>query len=304
MASSSKQLSPQAKDETGRKYGKLTVLGFSHVKRTVHWLCQCECGGTVVAAGHHLRAGTVTTCGCVHRKSSGMSGSPVYKVWQAMKSRCYNPKNKHYKNYGKRGITVSARWLESFSNFFADMGERPFDGATLERADNSKGYSKDNCKWATRHEQMANTRASRLLTHNGETKCITEWARGAGVDPKTIHYRLQQDWPLEKALTAPATPTSERTAKMITFNGETKSIAGWSRKLGINHASLCERLDSGWTLEKALTTPGRKLPTASHDGETLTLAEWGRRIGMRPKTIARRLEQGWSMKQIIEHYVH
>lgn len=304
MASNSKQLSPQAKNETGKKYGKLTVLEFSHVKRTVHWICQCECGNTVVAAGHHLRAGTVTTCGCAHRKSNGMSGSPVYKVWQAMKSRCYNPKDSHYRNYGARGITVIDRWLESFSNFFDDMGERPFVGATLERVDNSKGYSKANCKWATRHEQMANTRASRILTYNGETKCIAEWARSIGVNSKTIHYRLNQGWPLAKALTTPATPAEERTAKMLTFNKETRSLTGWARKLGINHASLCERLANGWPLEKALTTPGRKLQEATHDGETLTIPDWGRKLRMRPRTIARRLDQGWTMDEIVEHYSH
>ena len=304
MASNSKQLSPQAKDETGKKYGKLIVLEYSHVKRGVHWLCRCECGNTVVVAGHHLRSGTVTTCGCVHHKSNGMSGSPVYKVWQAMKTRCYSTTCSHYRNYGARGITVSDRWLESFNNFYEDMGDRPFDGATLERKENSKGYSKDNCKWATRHEQMANTRVSRLLTYNGETKCITEWARGIGVDPKTIHYRLKQGWTLNDALNKPATPAAEKTAKMITFNGETRSITGWARKLGINHASLCERLDSGWPLEKALTAPGRKLQEATHDGETLSLPDWGRKLKIRPRTIARRLEQGWIIGQIIEHYNH
>lgn len=302
MASNSKQLSPQAKNETGKQYGKLTVLGFSHVNRQAYWLCQCECGKTTVVRGSNLRKKTTTSCGCAQSRSNGMSGSPEYKVWQQIKERCYNPKNKAYRNYGSRKIEVCERWLESFNNFYEDMGARPFKGATVERIDNAKGYSKDNCKYATRHEQMANCRTTRLLSLNGETKCMSQWARDIGVDTKTLAYRLKQGWTLEKALTTPATPPEETRAKMIYFNGETRSIAGWSRKLGINHASLCERLASGWNLEKALTTPGRKLPTASHEGETLTLAEWGRRIGMRPRTIARRLEQGWSMDEIVEHY--
>lgn len=302
MASNSNQLSHQAKNETGKKYGKLTVLEYSHVKRGVHWKCLCDCGNATVVSGHHLRAGTTTSCGCLQRISNGMSGSPVYKVWQAMKTRCYSEKCRHYKNYGARGITVSDRWLESFNHFYKDMGDKPFEGATLERKDNSKGYSKDNCKWATRREQMANTRTSRLLTHNGETKCMSQWASDIGIDTKTLAYRLKQDWTTEKALTTPATPASEAASKMLTFNGETRSITGWARKLGINHASLCERLASGWPIEKALTKPGRKLPTATHEKETLTLAEWGRRIAVRPKTIARRILQGWSMNRIIDHY--
>lgn len=243
--STANKLSGHAKDETGKKYGKLTVLEFSHVNRQVHWLCLCECGNTVVVRGNHLRGGGVTTCGCIHFKSSGMSGSPIYQVWQAMKDRCYNTQNRHYRNYGARGITVSDRWLESFNNFFEDMGERPFDGATLERVDNSKGYSKDNCKWATRHAQMANTRVSRLLTYNGETKCLTEWARGIGVDPKTLYYRLKQGWTLEKALTTTATPARGRKVRMLTYNGKTLCLKDWARELGIGTDTLRDRINRG-----------------------------------------------------------
>ena len=256
MASNSKQLSPQAKDEAGKRYGNLTVLKFAHVKRGVHWLCQCDCGNTAVVAGHHLRRGGVTTCGCVHYKANGMSGSPVYKVWQQIKERCYNPKNTHYKNYGGRegqAITVCARWLESFVNFFEDMGERPFDGATVERVDNDSGYSPDNCVWATRHEQMANSRAAKLLTFNGETKCLAEWARSLGIDQKTITYRLKH-WGLEKALSTPVTPPNRRRVRMLTYNGETHPLGEWARKLGINRATLSDRLSRGWSVEEAFTS--------------------------------------------------
>lgn len=243
--STSRKLSGHAKDETGNRYGKLVVLKFSHVKRQVHWLCRCDCGNTTTVSGGHLREGTTTSCGCVILKSNGMSGSPIYQVWQAMKDRCCNPKNRHYRNYGARGIRVSARWMESFSNFFEDMGERPFEGATLERVDNSKGYSKDNCKWATRHEQMANCRTAKLLTYNGETKCMSQWARDLGVDPKTLTYRLKQGWTLEKALTTAATPASERKARMLTHDGQTLCLADWARKLGVGADTLRDRINRG-----------------------------------------------------------
>ena len=251
--SNSAELSGHAKDETGKTYGKLTVIEFAYVKRTVHWLCQCECGNTVVVSGHHLRKGGVTTCGCVHYKAGGHSGSPLYKRWQTIKDRCYNPKNPAYKNYGGRGITVSERWMESFVNFLEDMGEPPFVGATVERIDNDSGYSRDNCKWATRHEQMANSRTTRLLTYKGETKCLGEWARGLGIDPKSLHYRLKKGWPFEKALTAPATPPRLSRVRMIAYNGETHCVSDWARKLGIHQATLSERLKRGWPLEDAMS---------------------------------------------------
>ncbi len=257
MASNSKQLSPQAKDETGKRYGKLTVLEFAYVKHGVRWLCQCECGNTVTISGHHLRAGSATTCGCVHYKANGHAGSPVYKVWQAMKERCHNPKTRAYKNYGARGITVCARWMESFLNFFEDMGERPFEGATLERVANDSGYSPENCVWATRHEQMANARTTKMLTYNGETKCKAEWARSLGIDRKALNYRLKH-WGLEKALTTPAIPPNRRRVRMLTYNGETHCLGDWSRKLGINRCTLSERLEQGWTMERIIAHYGNQ----------------------------------------------
>lgn len=84
----------------------------------------------------------------------------IYKVYGAMKHRCYNKNSRDYMNYGARGIKVCERWLASFANFLEDMGPRPI-GASLERIDNSRGYEPNNCKWATKHEQQANRRSSR-----------------------------------------------------------------------------------------------------------------------------------------------
>lgn len=84
--------------------------------------------------------------------------TPVYRAWAAMKQRCYNPRCAGYRHYGGRGITVCDRWLQSFANFYEDMGDVPASGYSLDRVDNDKGYSKENCRWATASEQSSNQR--------------------------------------------------------------------------------------------------------------------------------------------------
>ena len=115
-----------------------------------------------------------------------------------MKRRCQNPKTRNYHNYGGRGIAVCERW-QLFENFYEDMGDPP-KGMTLERVDNDKGYSPENCVWADHETQMRNTRKTRNITINGETKCVAEWAEKLGVNPNTIYGRLYAGWPESKAL--------------------------------------------------------------------------------------------------------
>ncbi len=133
----------------------------------------------------------------------GMYGSPEYKTWQGMKQRCYNKSFQQYADYGGRGITVCERWM-SFENFLEDMSKRP-EGMSLDRIDNEKGYSKENCRWTTEYEQKRNTRRNHCITFNGETKCLQDWAESIGIKANTLINRLNRSkWPLEKALTTPA----------------------------------------------------------------------------------------------------
>jgi len=149
----------------GMKFRRLTVLresGFSkHGK--VLWDCRCDCGEMVQVKGVNLLRGVSKSCGCLGPEQSAthrMTNTREYWIWSQMVQRCTNQKNKAFKNYGARGITVHNSWLK-FENFIKDMGKKPAPQDSIERTDNDKGYSPDNCKWASRTVQNRNTRIRR-----------------------------------------------------------------------------------------------------------------------------------------------
>ena len=121
-----------------------------------------------------------------------------YNSWRSMMSRCYNKNSANYKYYGAAGISVCENWhnADCFGEWAKSSGW--FEGATLDRIDNDKGYSPENCKWSTKKEQAKNRRTTRLITHNGETHNLTEWAEILGVDRKFLINRLWRGWSEEE----------------------------------------------------------------------------------------------------------
>lgn len=115
-----------------------------------------------------------------------------------MKQRCNNPNNHRYYTHGSRGIKVCKEWEKSYETFLADMGEKP-DGYTIERIDNNKGYTKENCKWATPKEQAQNRRTTKNITFKNETHSIAVWASMIGISQSSLTKRLNT-LELEKAL--------------------------------------------------------------------------------------------------------
>jgi hypothetical protein len=163
------------KDFTGQRFGRLLVIemaGSDKYKRSL-WNCKCDCGNFKVVSGNHLQTGNSTSCGCLQKETRaangksntvhGLTNSPIMRAWQSMKDRCYNPKTDSYKYYGGRGITVCDEWRDSFYSFVVDMGQTFKEGLTLDRKDSNKGYSKDNCRWATRKEQQNNLRNNVII---------------------------------------------------------------------------------------------------------------------------------------------
>jgi len=135
------------------------------------------------------------------------------------------------------------------------MGPRPSPRHTIERINNDGDYEPENCRWATRAEQLRNTRRNRFVSFNGVTQCIAEWATQLGMPYKTLQNRLKRGWSVKDALTTPrVTSKDSRGARKITFRGKTLCLAEWAREIGVARATLGERL-AHWPLADALTSP-------------------------------------------------
>lgn len=280
-------------DITGRKFAYLTVIEsiWREDRKETWWRCRCDCGNEALARVGDLKRGDRISCGCMTRKNvkkHGLSNSPEYKSWDAMRQRCNNPRNDNYKNYGARGIRVDPRW-EDFNNFYEDMGPKPFPTASIDRINGEvEGlvyhYTKENCRWSSSAEQRENQietgfRDEVPITYQGVTQSINGWSKTIGISHTTIIKRLQKGLPLEEVFQPTATsfhlkemesqlragetlpkveivdgravvPHCRRT--FITAHGVTKHIDDWVKEVSVSKRQIERRLKEGMSPEEAL----------------------------------------------------
>jgi hypothetical protein len=193
------------KNILGSRFGMLFVLAFAGRKgESLLWKCVCDCGNMRIVRGADLRIGKYKSCGCDGsvRKRSDKEKSAEYNAWANMRRRCGDPSNKDYHLYGGKGITVCERWVD-FSNFLEDMGKKPSRSHSIDRIDSNGNYDPENCRWATAKQQARNISTNVMLDHNGETRCLSEWAEIKGILAPTLRARINSGWSIYDAIETP-----------------------------------------------------------------------------------------------------
>lgn len=194
------------KDLTGQRFGRLTVIERAEnakCGRTM-WNCKCDCGNEICVIGQNISSGRTKSCGCLYEAGKHReSHTRLYRIWSGMKTRCSNPKHHEFLNYGGKGISVCIEWEDNFQTFYEwAVGNGYADNLTLDRIDNSKNYCPENCRWATYKQQGNNRTQNHLITYNGKTQNITQWAEEFGINRVTLQARIvRYGWDIEKALT-------------------------------------------------------------------------------------------------------
>ena len=201
-------------DMTGYEAGRIKVVERAGKNKSgnILWRYECSCGGGGIATADAIRR--MKSCGCIRKENGkeffhnfnithGESRTRIYTIWGNMINRTSNKKNKDYKNYGGRGITVCEEWKDylTFKKWALENGYS--DTLTLDRIDNDKGYYPGNCRWADEETQNNNKQQSRKLEYRGKIKSVEQWAKEYNINRSTLVNRLNKGMSIKEALETP-----------------------------------------------------------------------------------------------------
>lgn len=222
-------------DIIGKRFGRLTVIEYSHTENNrTYWKCRCDCGNIVIRRRKELSAGNTKSCGCLNRERAaehmrevgkkywkngliearkaenhgnyvhGQRNTRLYTIWIGMKQRCFNPNSRAYKYYGNRGIVVCDEWKDNFQAFYDwAMNNGYADNLSIDRKDVNGNYEPSNCRWATEIEQQNNKSDNHIIEYKGASKTMWQWAGEKGISYYALCSRLKKGWSIEKALETP-----------------------------------------------------------------------------------------------------
>lgn len=196
------------RDLSVKEVGRLLVLSLNREKsntRRKYWNCKCSCGNLKIISSDSLLSGKSKSCGCLRKeiltelhKTHGATNTREYNSYHDMKKRCLNSNTGQYINYGGRGIRICGSWLESFENFYADMGSCPSDKHSIERVDVNGDYTPENCIWADSFTQAANRRTHK---DNSSGRCgvsyierLDKYQVNIGHNNKSIYLGVYSDF--------------------------------------------------------------------------------------------------------------
>lgn len=252
------------------RFGRLSVIGEASPYRNEKTgrdyrmaLCRCDCGTEKRVSPSKLVHGVIVSCGCYaaeraskNNRTHGLTGTPEWVCWVAMKGRCFNPKAQGYENYGGRGITVCDRWRGSFEAFLEDMGARPSLDHSIERNDVNGNYEPGNCRWATSLEQGSNKRNNRLVEVRGQKMTLAEACRLSQLNRNSILARIEGGMAVEDALFSPPDRSQGSRRKSnnryIDFQGKRKLLIEVCENAGVEPSHLRYHLGRGRTAEEAI----------------------------------------------------
>jgi hypothetical protein len=270
-----------------------------------------------MTATNTIKAG-VPTPAAASSKPRAISKEPEYTVWKSMIGRCRYPSSTGWRNYGGRGIRVCDRWASSYQAFLEDMGRRPSPRHTIGRIDSNGNYEPGNVRWETWAEQTRNRRNSRLITVDGVTRNLIDWAHLAGLSTTAISLRIKNGWDLHDAISVPSGQPNpkpvhrgpgRRRVMWLTIDGETKIVSEWAALSGTHAGTISTRIRNGWDAKRAVFEPlvdrreiankrrSNRIVTIS--GEGRSVADWARHTGVPASTIYARLHAGWAPERAV-----
>lgn len=203
-------------ERIGRRFGRLVVESVSRERRgkrdMIMARCRCDCGTVKDVFWQALADGRTKSCGCLNKELAaecgrrlltkhGGSHTRLYRIFQSMHERCYRPQHMHYAKYGGRGIGICDEWRRNFAAFREWAMSHGYDDTlSIDRIDNDRGYSPDNCRWVDAKTQNNNRRTNRMLTVGEQTHTLAEWSRLTGIGCTTIRERLKRGWSEARAV--------------------------------------------------------------------------------------------------------
>lgn len=192
----------KVKDLTGKRFGRLVVIELAgkSANGKYQWKCKCDCGNYIIVKGNSLTTGHTKSCGCLEKETKrvvntvhGLRKRPLYKVWLNMKDRCYNPNNSHFKYYGGKGIIVCNEWKNDFKTFYDWMSSNGYkEGMSIDRINNSLGYSPSNCRVIPFREQSSNRTTNYSIMYEGHFYTVAELSKLLNVKSSTLYSKLRR----------------------------------------------------------------------------------------------------------------
>lgn len=255
-------MNTQKIDLTSQRFGRWTVLkqaapgeGYS-----TRWLCECDCGTIKTVGAQLLRSGRSQSCGCLQEEIRLQSPRSLVDgdirlrmIYRSIVGACEDPRNIKYEKFGAKGARVCDEWKNDFKAFEKWSMEHGYEaGAFLLRYDVLQGFNPWNCKWTHTQDKGQGRKGSKMITAGNETHSISEWSRKTGTNRSTIDKRLKSGYSQDEAVSPEKKRPGRKGSKMITANGETHSLAEWSRITGLHRSSIEERLLRGATPEEAV----------------------------------------------------